>query len=326
ESTTSYAADTAELAFVAEKCRGVDVSVAPKNASLCNSDDLLLSTSISNTGRIDDTYRVAVGGETRNVSVAAGQTVTVEQSIPATDITGNIQVSATSTSLDTVRDSAVAAASVERCHDLSLEPVTTAPEAGNRTLVEFELSNNGTRANTYTVQLDGPDWMDAAPANVSLQPGATAPVYVYMAPDFFGDGTYTAAMVVGGEGVEKTVQLNVTARNGTVTVDMAGTRTPTGMVIGQTSGLVAVIVTALLLLAGGYWFFRRGGIEQAAPSQLRDYHKSADDFLDQNANTVVKALRDDNLSDEFLQVLQEEEKQGKARNTVLSEIRKQLGT
>ncbi len=324
DSTTSYATDTTDIEFVAEACRDVDVSVAPETASLCNSDDFLLTATVANNGRINDTYRVAIGGETRNVSVAAGQTVTVEESIPAADITGNIQVSATSTSLARVQDSAMSEVSIDRCHDLSLEPVTTAPEAGNRTLVEFALTNNGTQTNTYTVELDGPDWMDAEPANVSLEPNDTAPVYVYMAPDFFGDGTYTATMVVSGQGVRNTVQMNATARNGTVTLEMAGTRTPVGRITGQSSGIAAVIVTALILLIGGYYFLRREEVGVTPSTQMRDYHKSADDVLDQNTNTVVKGLRDDNLSDEFLEVLMEEEKQGKNRNTVINEIRNQL--
>lgn len=72
-----------------------------------------------------------------------------------------------------------------------------------------------------------------------------------------------------------------------------------------------------------------GGATEAAVDSTdaerdRDYYKSADDFLDQNSNTVRRALREDNLSKRYLEVLLEEEKQTKRRTTVINEIQRQL--
>jgi hypothetical protein len=271
-----------------------------------------------------DTYRVSIGDTQQNVSIGVGNTVAVESLLAASDINGPVQVAATSTSLDTVTASGVSNISVASCHGIQLIPSLPSDNAENRTLLELSVTNNGTKANTYTLQLDGPDWMDVQPAELSLASGETAPVFLYAAPDFFGDGTYTAALVASGESAAKTLQMNVTARNGTVSVTVPGTQTPTGAIGAASSGIVAIIVTALVLLIGGYYFFRRENVVTPSSTELRDYNKPADDFLDQNANTVVKALRDDNLSDNFLEILREEEKQGKARDTVLNEIRKQL--
>ncbi|MFB6265521.1 MAG: hypothetical protein ABEI07_00375 [Candidatus Nanohaloarchaea archaeon] len=323
ESTSSYASDTASVRFVAEECRGVDVTVAPQNVSVCRSDTLSLTASITNTGRITDRYRVSMAGKTENVTLGPGNRTTLTVESQAAALADNVQVTARSLSLSKVRDAAVAEVRTNECYGLSIDPVSI-PGPGNQTLVQLSLANNGTKSNSYTLLLDGPSWMDVRPQNVTLSPGSQIPVYVYLAPDFFGDGEYTAALVVSGNGVRETIGMNVTARNGTVTVDLPQTETPTGRIGRVSSSLLPLIVTALILLFGGYWFFRREGLPPVNPSQTRDYHKSADDFLDQNANTVVKALREDSLSREFLNVLLEEESQGKGRDTVLNQIRNEL--
>ncbi|MDY6766021.1 MAG: hypothetical protein SVW77_01525 [Candidatus Nanohaloarchaea archaeon] len=256
-STTSYASDTATVGFTAEECRQVTVDVAPETASLCRSDTLLLSASLTNTGTLDDTYTVSIGGHAQNVSLPAGGAMTIERRIPASSIDGNIQVSATSTSLPAVSDSAVTSTTVDRCYGLRLDTVSTAPTEGDQTLLEVTLTNNGTRHNNYTLQLDGPEWMDVQPETVSLRADESLPVFVYAAPDFFGNGTYTAALVASGRGVSQTLNMNVTARNGTVSVTLPRTATPTGAATRSTSSIIAVLVTALILLVGGWYLFYR---------------------------------------------------------------------
>lgn len=325
ESDASYAADTTTVDFVSEECRGVEVAIAPEESTICRSDSFLLTASTTNTGEITDDYVLAIGEETYNLTLDAGETETVEREFAGTDIEGNVQVSVQSRSHPDVRTSAVSDITVNACHDMSLTPTSVPPETANRTLMELALVNNGTQENTYHMQIDGPDWMDVRPLNATMEPGEESTVYVYMAPDFFGDGFFTATLVGEGEGIRKTVDMNVTAVNGTVTVDFQETRTPTGFIPTSTSGIVPLIITALILLFGGYWFFRNGEAPMMSATQTRDYHKSADDFLAQNANTVVKAVREDDLSDEFLKVLLEEEKQDKNRQRVLNQIRRELG-
>ncbi len=327
ESTSSYAADTSTVSFVSERCRGVALDVEPQEAQVCSGTDVDITATVRNNGTVEDDYRVQMGGETFNVSLSPGGTATLQRTVTVDRKNITFHATATSRALERVSAAAASSLSGEACYGLSLQPIsqgTTAPV--NRTVLELEAANNGTRENTYEFLLDGPDWMDVQPGSVSLGPGETVPVYVYAAPDFFGDGTHTATLVSSGTGVQQELQMDVTAENGTVTVSLPNVDTPTGFIPSQTSGLVSLVVTALILLVGGYWFFRRKGPEAIlSPTQSRDYHKSADDFLDQNANTVVKAIREDALSDQFLNVLLEEEKQGKNRKRVLNQIRRELG-
>lgn len=259
ESTSSYAADSTSVSFTAEQCRDVDLSVTPVKTTACRSDSVPVTATVTNTGNISDRYQLRIDGERLNLSLAAGQTLTVKENVPATQISGQVPVSVQSLNLSSVSDSGVSRVTTETCYDISLAIENTAPDTANQTLVELALANNGTRQNTYRFQLDGPDWMDVQPENVTLGPGEQSPVYVYMAPDFFADGTYTPVLVAEGQGIRKTINMNVTARNGTVTVETQETRTPTGRITRASPGAIAVVITAFLLLIGGYYLFYRNG-------------------------------------------------------------------
>ncbi len=54
------------------------------------------------------------------------------------------------------------------------------------------------------------------------------------------------------------------------------------------------------------------------------YSKITNDYLDQNARTVVKAIKEDNPPKEFLEELLEGEKSGKNRNSVIKQIKEKL--
>ncbi|MDY6768801.1 MAG: hypothetical protein SVW02_01705 [Candidatus Nanohaloarchaea archaeon] len=329
ESTSSYATDTATVSFVSERCRDVALDIEPETTTVCSGDDVNVTATVRNNGTVRDDYRVQLGGETVNVSLSPGQAETLRRTVTVRGDGATFEAAATSRSLDRVSATGQSTLTAEQCYGIDLQPLRTQradPGPTNRTLVEMNVANNGTKENTYEFLLDGPDWMDVRPASSTLSTGETTPVYVYAAPDFFGDGTYTATLVASGTGVQRELQMDVTARNGTVTVDLPNVQTPTGRITGRTSGLVSLIVTALILLVGGYWFFRREGVQAAlSPTKSGGNHTSAGDYLDKNANRVVKALQDDALSDQFLNVLLEEEKQGKNRKRVLNQIRRELG-
>ncbi len=234
----------------------------------------------------------------------------------------------------------------------------------NRTLLEFALYNNGTRSNTYDLDFDGPEWADLRPQDTELRPGEQSPVFVYVAPDFFAeDGTYTSKVAITGDGdINRVLDIGITVGNETITADPEGqdtnqtdTITPAGQLISRASGLASIILVMAVLFLGGYYLFQKrwsvadeeGDAEDADANDddddtdtvsevkeavtgattgtaTRDYYKSANDFLDRNRNTVTKSLREDNYSERFLEVLLEEERQDKHRESVVAEIQRQL--
>lgn len=65
--------------------------------------------------------------------------------------------------------------------------------------------------------------------------------------------------------------------------------------------------------------------ESETSEEETDLDKLANDYLDQNARTVIKSLREDNLSDNMLKTLKKEEEADKDRVTVKRQIDKELG-
>lgn len=261
-SRESYAEDAATLAFASETCRSVDVSVDPRSAETCRNASVTYEAEVTNTGSVSDTYTVSVRSQADNVTLApnASTTVTADVTRPAGD--HEIAARAVSTALDAVAAEETASLAVSACHDLELAANRTGTVTmgdDDRTLLTFHLSNNGSAAQNYSVVLDAPSWMDVKPSRLAMGPGEQEPVYLYVSPDYFSNGTYTAAMVVEGEeGPRRTAEVNVTVDDRTVTAELAGgTVTPTGAAIRSISGLAALILTSVLLFVGGYWYFTR---------------------------------------------------------------------
>lgn len=70
--------------------------------------------------------------------------------------------------------------------------------------------------------------------------------------------------------------------------------------------------------------FKRDGKIVLVSMEDQDSYEMSDDYLDQNARTVRKSIRNDDLSEGVLKNLLETEKKGKNRKTVKKEIKKRL--
>lgn len=326
ESTRSYASDTVEVPFMVEQCRSVDLSVSSPG-TMCRGDNATVTATVRNTGSVRDTYTVAVGETRRNVTVAAGDRATVEDEQV-------VRVGETTVPV-TVRSHGFAAVTAERtatftgevCHDMALTPRTTGTVGAetNATLLDLVVRNNGTRESTYRLQLDSPDWMDVRPDRITMAPGMERTAHVYIAPDYFGNGTYTAKLVVTSEDRRRTLDIDVTVAGDEVTTRVTGRSSSlTGLVTGGRTGILAVAVMAFLLFVGGYWYFRRMDVSDSVTGAIQRTPDAPTDLLELNARTVTQRLQQDDLDRDQLETLLEEEQQGSARDTVIDEIQRQL--
>ncbi|MFB6077024.1 MAG: hypothetical protein ABEK12_02750, partial [Candidatus Nanohaloarchaea archaeon] len=85
-----------------------------------------------------------------------------------------------------------------RCYGVAADPRINTASGINTTLIDLRLRNNGTRRNTYTIQVDGPDWVDIRPRQLAVPAGETGTAYLYAAPDYASNGTYTTKVVITG--------------------------------------------------------------------------------------------------------------------------------
>jgi uncharacterized membrane protein len=174
-----------------------------------------------------------------------------------------------------------------------------------------------------------------------------------------GDGGISRVLDIGITVGNETITAEPSGQDTTDTNQTGDRVGPTGQLISRAGGLAAIILVMAALFLGGYYLFQtRWSLEELEPrgstaesaeddedddgdavsdvkeavtgatatsrSATRDYYKSANDFLDRNRNTVTKSLREDNYSERFLEVLLEEEQQGKNRESVIEEIQREL--
>lgn len=265
ESTGSYASDTVEVPLAVEQCRSVGLDVEPAETAACRGDNVTVTASVRNTGSVADTYSVAVGETRRNVTVEAGGDATVSHDVVATVGETEVPVTVTSHGFDAVSAEEQSAVTGEVCHDMELTPRTTGTVTvdANATLLDLTIANNGTRESTYRLQLDAPDWMDVRPDRFTMSPGEERTAHVYIAPDYEGDGVYTAKLVATSDDRRRTLDIDVTVDGDEVTTAVTGRSSSlTGLVTGARSGIVPVVVMAFLLFVGGYWYFRRFGVAE----------------------------------------------------------------
>lgn len=338
ESTESYASADTAVVFRAERCKDVDLFLTPSEQNVCRGEAANYKITVRNTGSVQDSYELSTnveGANVQDITLGPGEDRTFEMDVREDVGTHTVVARVLSKTLDIepLRVSRDADLSVENCYDATIESQgDNQIQIGqqNRTLLQFNIINAGTRANNYTASFDGPDWTDIRPVEAELAPGEHVPVYLYVAPDYFSEqGTYTGKLVVEDQSgnVNRVVNVDITVGNETITAETDGEdRGLTGRLVSQRTGIVAILLVLALLFVGGYLFFQKRvqQLEEENAGQRRDAQRSADDYLDQNATTVISSLRQDSLGQDYLEMLYEEEQRGKNRKSVLEELERQL--
>lgn len=255
-STSSYAADTEEVRFTAERCRDIALHLAPDTATVCEDEAGRFTATVTNTGSIPDAYHVAVNRPdvaSRSVTLAPNASETIP--VTTMDAVGEhtVAVRAQSQSYGPLTRSRDATLTVEDCYNLSVTAPATRTlrmDASNRTLLTARLTNTGTAENRYILDAEGPDWIRVRPRAVTLGPGASIPVYLYVAPDYFSAGEYRSHLTVADTagGVARSMAVNVTVGEDTVTARTGGGVGLTGNIVASGSGILGIIVVAAILL------------------------------------------------------------------------------
>lgn len=304
-STSSYAADTAVAHFTAERCRNVALHLTPDTRTVCENEAGTFTATVTNTGSITDSYHVAVNRPdvtSRSITLAPNETTSLD--ITTMDAVGKhtVAVRVQSKSYDPLVRSRDATLAVENCYDLGMSVPTTRTlqlETGNTTLLTAQLTNTGTEENTYTLRTAGPDWIRVQPHTVTLAPGASSSAYIYVAPDYFSQGSYEARLLVSdasGE-VNRAVDINVTVGENTVTAETGGVVGLTGRFLTSRSGVLGIIVVAAILLLL-YALTIRNSVKAVdtspadeVPSPPADDHQGQDDRRDGQRNSPDAGYR-----------------------------------
>lgn len=255
-STSSYAADTEAAHFTAEACRDATLHLSPDAETVCENEAGTFTATVTNTGMIQDTYHIAVNRPdvtSRSLTLAPNSSEAVSLTVTGDVGEHPVAVRVQSQSYEPLTRSRDAALTVEDCYNLTVTAPTTRTlqiDATNRTLLTASITNTGTAENRYTLDIGGPDWISVRPRTVTLQPGASAPAYLYVAPDYFSEGDYRSTLTVADTAGEAghTLPVNVTVGEDTVTARTGGGIGLTGNIVASGSSVLGIIAVAAILI------------------------------------------------------------------------------
>ena len=146
---------------------------------------------------------------------------------------------------------------------LTLESTSVDAKQGQQTKVTATLRNTGSNAAVYTLELTGlSGWATGyvEPDTVTLAPGATSEVFVYVTPKTSATGDQTATLSVKSNNVvieTERITLNLPDRPGLSLSPLGGANGDDTAMIIIALGVIAVIV----LLVAGKKLAEGGGIE-----------------------------------------------------------------
>ncbi len=276
--------------IVPETCYSAEVSIEPVNESVCLCSSASYRVTVKNTGKIKDNYTLMFESEFLNQTVPgfgleAGEskTLTFGFNIPLRAKPGVYPVNVKLVSEHVLREAnaSLLIKEKEECYGVDIvleekvEGITTMAERKylqecEAVTVPVTLKNWGPKNDTYTLVIEGPEWVYITPNVTNIESGKEETVYLYISPPFDSAGKYAVNITASSFYAKNTAQLkfevvkNVTevkaqtsvnasvSKNQTQTnISGAAQENITGLIIG-TQGIgwkvLAVIVITLIII------------------------------------------------------------------------------
>lgn len=183
-----------------------------QDRSVCEDGSTTFNAEIENTGAAEETYSVStsVGQLDQNeLTLEPGETEEVNVNVNAATLeeatTYDVAVSSSATSYGEPVRSSTSTLRVENCYDIQMNVVPRVASAGeNRSVIyEVQMNNPGTRANTYELSYDGPQWVEIKPRELEVAPGETETAYMYAGIPFEKEGNVKINVTGTGTNVQE---------------------------------------------------------------------------------------------------------------------------
>lgn len=197
----------------------LDIGFGTEQIVACEEETVGTEVVIENTGEAAETYSLeAAEGELseEEFELQPGNTAQTVLEVDTENYElGEHELEVTGTAQTFGEPSEISTTSmvVENCWDLELNVIPEVASAGeNRsTIYEIHLDNPGTRANTYEISYEGPDWISIRPDELEVQPGEQETAYMYAGAPFQKQGEVEITVTATGTQVERseTVRLVV---------------------------------------------------------------------------------------------------------------------
>lgn len=235
--------------LIVEDCYSLEFGVEPKEMEACTGDEITYTLSIKNTGKFASEYTLKVDEEMIGVVfITPGESKTINTTLMVKydqEETHELTFKAISEQKSFEATSELIIEAKEDCYSVDLSgevSETKMIEIGIGVSLPMKIKNSGERGDTYSLGIDGPDWVHMSESELSLEPGEEEDIYIYASPPYgVEDGVYTATVDVSSEnaGNELDFMFGIGDLTGAeepvppTGPNETGAGPPTGLIIGE---------------------------------------------------------------------------------------------
>lgn len=177
------------------ECYALDIEIEKDKDVVCGGEENAYDISVKNSGDIDRNIVVGVEGhdwasiENGSLYLESEQEKTLKLKInPENDVSGNFLVEVFSVAnnktglrfSDTISLDVVPSAA---CYQAKIDAKDSVKNSYSRDFISARIKNNGIRNANYSVSVDGPSWVNAAPKNLELKPKQSGNVNLEINPN-----------------------------------------------------------------------------------------------------------------------------------------------
>ncbi|MBI4173654.1 MAG: hypothetical protein HY519_02950 [Candidatus Aenigmarchaeota archaeon] len=211
---TAGITDKSYALVTAEDCYAATLKVVPERQSVCACDSAQASVELTNTGKVSDTFTLAAEGQSKTVTLGAGQTEKLAITLPfaCSSQAGARTVTATAKS---ARTSLTAAGVIDvkdtnACFSSTISGPSTVNLDSKPGPIQLKVRNTGQKKATFIITMAAPQWVYFSPTNLTLNGGEEKGVFLYASPQFdTAAGTYPIKVAAKSQFTESSFSLNV---------------------------------------------------------------------------------------------------------------------
>lgn len=202
--------------FTVNSYNGMESTVTfDRSRTVCRDQTATYTATVENTGEATETFSFSNNRGNLSddqVELEPGEADEIEISVRGTE-TGEhtIELTSQAQTFEAPTNSGSTTFTVENCWDVDMNVVPEVASAGENmsTIYEIQVSNPGTRENTYRLVSEGPEWVEIRPGSLTVAPGQTATAYMYAGAPFEKKGEVEITAIAEGNQVREsqTVQL-----------------------------------------------------------------------------------------------------------------------
>ena len=212
------------LAIAYEDCFGFSVAVVSEEPSYCGCESVAIQGEVVNEGEQSDSYLVEFEGDAWLSSSFAIPTVDLEPdgagsfvlggSVPCVgedEVSFSLDVTSGGSGVSKVLSKSYEVVAFSSCYDTRVAVMDVLVDYSGKE-VPVKVSNNGLRAASYSLSLEGISWYVASLDAFTLAPGQSTIVTLYLQPDSaVEEGVYDATLLLESDvfDAERDIQITV---------------------------------------------------------------------------------------------------------------------